>query len=223
MKEEQNGEIILYQTDDGTTKIEVRVEGETVWLTQAKIAELFGIERSVISKHLRNIFEEGELEENSVCAKFAHTATDSKTCQTNVVEHIKDILEEGELSEEASCRKFRQVQIEGKRNVSREIPFYNLDMIISDEIPPVGRNDSAKYDEIPPVGRNLPFSCLMPEASATSKPWIKPKLSTRSFKQKPFHRLNRLICKTLKTFRKRLKKKEATYEQYRNAYCSTLP
>ncbi len=54
-----------------------------------------------------------------------------QTSRTNVVEHIKNIFEEGELAEEATCRKFRQVQKEGGRNVEREIPFYNLDMIIS--------------------------------------------------------------------------------------------
>ncbi len=54
-----------------------------------------------------------------------------QTSRTNVVEHIKHIFEEGELTEEATCRKFRQVQTEGSRNVEREIPFYNLDMIIS--------------------------------------------------------------------------------------------
>ena len=60
-----NNEIIIYQTDDGTTKIDVRMEDETVWLTQAQMSELFGRDRSVITKHINNIFEEGELEENS--------------------------------------------------------------------------------------------------------------------------------------------------------------
>ncbi len=60
-----NDEIIIYQTDDGITKIDVHMEEETVWLTQAQMAELFQRERSVISKHIKNIFEEGELEEES--------------------------------------------------------------------------------------------------------------------------------------------------------------
>jgi len=58
-------EMIIYQTVDGLTKIDVRMEGETLWLTQAQIAELFGRERSVITKHIRNIFNEGELDEKS--------------------------------------------------------------------------------------------------------------------------------------------------------------
>ncbi|MBQ8423513.1 MAG: virulence RhuM family protein [Coprobacter sp.] len=91
----ENGNIIIYQSEDGQTHIEVRMEDETVWLSQQQMAELF------------------------------------QTSRTNVVEHIKHIYEDGELQEEATCRKFRQVQTEGTRQVSREIPFYNLDMIIS--------------------------------------------------------------------------------------------
>ena len=90
-----NGNIIIYQAEDGLTKINVKVENETVWLNQQQMAELF------------------------------------QSSRTNVVEHIKHIYEEGELSEEATCRKFRQVRMEGNREVNREIPFYNLDMIIS--------------------------------------------------------------------------------------------
>lgn len=60
-----NSEIIIYQTEDGQTKIETRLENETVWLTQAQMAVLLGKERSVITKHLKNIFIEGELDENS--------------------------------------------------------------------------------------------------------------------------------------------------------------
>jgi hypothetical protein len=89
------GEILLYQTENGETKVEVRFENENVWLTQQQLAELF------------------------------------QSSRTNVVEHIKHIYEEGELDEIATCRKFRQVQIEGTREVSRELPFYNLDMFIS--------------------------------------------------------------------------------------------
>ena len=89
------GEILIYQSDDGLTNIEVKVQDETVWLTQQQMAELF------------------------------------RTSRTNVVEHIKHIYDEGELDENSTCRKFRQVRTEGNRQVSREIPHYNLDMIIS--------------------------------------------------------------------------------------------
>lgn len=93
--EKNNGEIIIYQSEDGRIKLDVRLEEKTVWLTQQQMADLYGSSR------------------------------------TNVVEHIKHIYEEDELKENATCRKFRQLRIEGNRQVSREIPYYNLDMIIS--------------------------------------------------------------------------------------------
>ena len=67
------GEIVLYQTADGKTSIDVKLENETVWLSKEQMAMLFDRDRTVISKHIRNIFEEGELDEKVVCAKFAHT------------------------------------------------------------------------------------------------------------------------------------------------------
>ncbi|HQS83767.1 MAG: hypothetical protein B7Y25_02410 [Alphaproteobacteria bacterium 16-39-46] len=77
------GELLLYQTEDGLTRIEAKVVNETVWLTQAQLSELFQKDRSVITKHIGNIFEEGELIQNQVCAKFAHTAADGKTYQVD--------------------------------------------------------------------------------------------------------------------------------------------
>lgn len=90
-----NGDIIIYQSEDGNTKINVNLHDETVWLSQQQLVELY------------------------------------QSSRTNIVEHIKNIYEEGELSEVSTCRNFRQVRKEGKRDVCREIPFYNLDMIIS--------------------------------------------------------------------------------------------
>lgn len=92
---DNQGEIVIYQADDGDTKIDVRFVDETVWLTQQQMADLF------------------------------------QTSRTNIVEHIKHIYNEGELDEKSTCRNFRQVRVEGNRQVSREIPYYNLDMIIS--------------------------------------------------------------------------------------------
>ncbi len=75
-------EIILYTTPDGVVKVEIFLKNENIWLTQDKIAQLFRVDRSVVTKHLGNILTEGELVENSVRAKFAHTATDGKIYQT---------------------------------------------------------------------------------------------------------------------------------------------
>lgn len=75
-------EILLYTTPNGKIKVEIFLQNETIWLTQQKIAELFGVDRTVVTKHLKNIFDTRELDKNSVCAKIAHTATDGKTYQT---------------------------------------------------------------------------------------------------------------------------------------------
>lgn len=95
MTQDNNSQIIIYQTETGQTKIEVRLEDETVWLTQKLIAELFQVAKSTISEHIKHIYQENELEEM------------------------------------ATVRKFRTVQTEGVREISREIEYYNLDMIIS--------------------------------------------------------------------------------------------
>jgi hypothetical protein len=81
---ESKGEIIIYQSPDGQQKIDVRLEGETVWLTQAQLCELFQKSKSTISEHIKNVFEEGELEAISVVRNFRTTAADGKTYE---VEH----------------------------------------------------------------------------------------------------------------------------------------
>jgi hypothetical protein len=82
MREEQKGEIILYQAEDGTTKIQVRLENESIWLTQAQLVDLYKSSKSNISEHIKHIFEEGELTENSVVRKFRTTAIDGKDYNT---------------------------------------------------------------------------------------------------------------------------------------------
>ena len=92
---ENKTEILIYQTPLGDTKIDVRVEDETVWLTQGQMVELF------------------------------------QTTKQNISLHINNIYEEGELTEEATVKEYLTVQVEGNRNVARELQFYNLDVIIS--------------------------------------------------------------------------------------------
>ncbi len=92
---DDNNQIIIYQGEDGQTRIDVKFTGDTVLLSQQQMAELY------------------------------------QTSRSNVVEHLQHIYDEGELEETATCRNFRQVRQEGSRQVSREMPFYNLDMIIS--------------------------------------------------------------------------------------------
>lgn len=92
---DDNNQIIIYQSEDGETRIEVKFTGETVWLSQQQMAELY------------------------------------QTTRPNIVQHIRNIYADGELEEQATCKNFLQVRQEGTRQVKREIPFYNLDMIIS--------------------------------------------------------------------------------------------
>jgi len=72
MKEDYS-QVVLYQTDDGKVRVDVAFEDETVWLTQSQMGELFGKGRTTITEHIRNIFDEGELDERLVCREFRHT------------------------------------------------------------------------------------------------------------------------------------------------------
>ncbi|MBU4251527.1 MAG: hypothetical protein KKC39_06765 [Candidatus Omnitrophica bacterium] len=71
-------EFLLYTTPNGKVKVEIFLRNENIWLTQAKIADLFGVERSVVTKHLQNIFQEGELDKNLTCAKIAQVQAEGK-------------------------------------------------------------------------------------------------------------------------------------------------
>ena len=77
----EGGEFLLYQTEDGRSRIECRLHGETIWLTINQMAELFGVDKSGISRHLKTMYETGELRQESVVARFATTAADGKTYQ----------------------------------------------------------------------------------------------------------------------------------------------
>mgnify|MGYP002762316207 FL=1 len=90
-----NNSIEIYRSQDGSIQLNVKLENDTVWLTQSQMAELFGVDRTSIVRHIRNIYKSEELDQNSTCAKNA------------------------------------QVRTEGNRSILREIPYYNLDMIIS--------------------------------------------------------------------------------------------
>ncbi len=103
---EHKGEIILYQPDE-TIRLEVKLEDETVWLTQAQIAELFGTKRPAITKHLNNIFNSGELVEKSVSSILEHTAADGKTYRTKFY-NLDAIISVGYRVNSQNATKFRQ-------------------------------------------------------------------------------------------------------------------
>ena len=102
----QENEIILYQPDSSFS-LEVRIEDETVWLTQQQIADLFGTKRPAITKHLNNIFLSGELDELSVCSILEHTATDGKTYKTKFY-NLDAILSVGYRVNSKNATLFRQ-------------------------------------------------------------------------------------------------------------------
>lgn len=88
MAEAPGGEVIVYEAPDGEVRVDVRLERETVWLTQAQMAELFGRERSVVTRHVRNAFLEGELDPAGTSAKFAQVRTEGGRTVTREVEHF---------------------------------------------------------------------------------------------------------------------------------------
>ncbi len=100
-------EFLVFTSQSGENSIEVRVQDETVWLTQKAISELFGIDRTVITKHLKNIFESNELQEESVCANFAHTAADEKIYQTKFY-NLDAIISVGYRVNSQRATQFRQ-------------------------------------------------------------------------------------------------------------------
>lgn len=88
MSVENNSEILIYQTEDGQTKIDVRMENETVWLSLNQLGELFQRDKSVISKHIKNVFEEGELSEDSTVANFATVQKEGKRAVERGIAHF---------------------------------------------------------------------------------------------------------------------------------------
>ena len=102
----QENEIVLYQPNDAI-HLEVRMANESVWLTQPQIAMLFGVQRPAITKHLRNIFKSGELEESSVSSILEHTATDGKTYQTQFY-NLDAILSVGYRVNSINATMFRK-------------------------------------------------------------------------------------------------------------------
>lgn len=105
---ENKGEIIIYQTPDGQTEIDVRMEKETVWLTQKQIAELFGTKRPAITKHLNNIYSSSELEENSTCSILEHMGNDGQQKYSTKYYNLDAILSVGYRVNSSNATKFRQ-------------------------------------------------------------------------------------------------------------------
>ena len=92
---DNRGKIVIYQTKDGKTSIDVKLENETVWLTQAQMADLFQKDRTVIGRHINNVYREGELERDITCAKFAHMGSDNDQQYETAVYNLDVIISVG--------------------------------------------------------------------------------------------------------------------------------
>lgn len=125
--------IVLYTTDDGNTQLEVKLENETVWLTQSQMARLFGRDRTVIARHIRNIFKEGELSENITCAKFAHMGVDQDQTYETKMYNLDVIISVGYRVKSLNGTRFRiwannvlkQYLIKGYAIDKRRLDHYN--------------------------------------------------------------------------------------------------
>ena len=104
---DEYGEILIYQTDDGDTNIEVKMQDETVWLTQQQLMELYQCSKSNISEHIKHIFEEGELDRASVVRKFRTTASDGKNYNVDYY-NLDMIISLGYRIKSVIATRFRQ-------------------------------------------------------------------------------------------------------------------
>ena len=115
------GEIIIYQTEDGLTKLEVKMENDTVWLTQAQLVELYQSSKANVSEHIAHIFEEGELVKKAVVRKFRTTASDGKNY--NVLYYNLDmIISLGYRINSATATRFRQWATQRLKEYINRIP-----------------------------------------------------------------------------------------------------
>ena len=105
---DSNNQIVIYQTEDGQTQVDVRLENETVWLTQKQIAELFGTKRPAITKHLKNIYASEELDENSTCSILEHMGNDGKQTYSTKYYNLDVILSVGYRVNSKNATRFRQ-------------------------------------------------------------------------------------------------------------------
>lgn len=106
--EKQESSIIIYTTEDGSTNLQLKMENETVWLTQSQMAELFGRDRTVIARHINNCFKEGELDRNITCAKFAHMGKDGDQIYETMMYNLDVIISVGYRVKSINGTRFRQ-------------------------------------------------------------------------------------------------------------------
>ena len=106
--EQRNSSIEIYRSPEGNIELNVKLENDTVWLTQSQMAELFGRDRTVISRHVNNCFKEGELDPNITCAKFAHMGIDGDQTYETTMYNLDVIISVGYRVKSINGTRFRQ-------------------------------------------------------------------------------------------------------------------
>ncbi len=103
-----NNSIEIYRSQDGSVQLNVKLENETVWLTQSQMAELFGRDRTVITRHINNCYKEGELDQHVTCAKFAHMGKDQDQTYETTMYNLDVIISVGYRVKSVQGTRFRQ-------------------------------------------------------------------------------------------------------------------
>ena len=169
MKQQKKNELVIYQTKNGAVKLRGDFSKETIWATQVQIAEIFQLERSVATKHIRNIFRDKELKSVSVCAKFAHTADDGKVYQVQFY-NLDIILAVGYRASSKNAIRFRQwaTQIL-HQHITRGFTIN----------PEIVKNNYAEFQKaidnlksLLPAGSNIDHASVLELVSAFADTWM---------------------------------------------------
>lgn len=170
------GQFLVYPSEDGQLKIEVRLENETVWLTQQQMAELFQTSKQNIGQHLKNVFEEGELVENSVVKKFFTTAADGKSYRTNFY-NLDAIISVGYRVKSAVATRFRMwatqklreyivkgFVLDDERLKNPDVPFDYFEELLR-RIQDIRTSERRFYQKITDIyGTSIDYDAAQPES-----------------------------------------------------------
>ena len=153
--EQNNSEMLIYTTEDGLTKIETTFDGDTVWLSIDQMAELFQRDKSTISRHIKNIFTEGELKREAVVANFATTAADGKTYQVDYY-NLDVIISVGYRVKSQRGVQFRIWATGILKEYMRKSPFsFSEKSRTKSTMPFMGRRRQRWFTHVPTQRKNL--------------------------------------------------------------------
>lgn len=216
MSENKTGEIVIYQTDDGQTKIDVRFEDETVWLTQAQLVDLYQSSKANISEHIKHIFEEGELDEDSVVRNFRTTAADGKSYNTKFY-NLDMIISLGYRVKSIIATRFRRWATEQLKEYlkkgfllndrrHKETGGGNYWNELLDRIRDIRSSEKALYESVnrtvtfqTPNSKTSPLANRAPVAQPTTR-FVQHSSPVRKFSQKAFFRQPRRNFQNFRQF-----------------------